>query len=114
MPTIDWSAVPVLTTLAALDHNWRRVAVQTGYGRWEWLGDLADSHTRAIYQHMLHEQRTLTQVMQTPGEAQSMLFAQMRPGFEAKDSIEAFRRSMHRDVQKTIEDVKRRHLGRLR
>lgn len=113
---MNWSAVPILTKLADLGTDWRRVAQQVGYGQWEWLGDLSDTHTRAIYQHMLHQQKSLTQVMQTPKGTtpSSMLFAQMRPGYEAKECIAAFRRSMRKEAVRTVENVKKRHLGRLR
>lgn len=84
------SNAPILETLSALRHEYRRVATQTGPGRFEWFGDLTDGEQMDIYAAMLWEKRTLTQITWFPGGSSApLLFARIVPGVDAETAYAA-------------------------
>jgi hypothetical protein len=90
------TAAPDLVRLSDLAHDARRVAIQTGPGMWQWLGDLSDAHVRKIYQQMRDRQRTLLQLTHYREPGVAVLFARVREGVnaalayaDARDAVDA-------------------------
>lgn len=88
MPTeAEWLALPELTTLAALGHKNRRVAVQAKPGVWEWCGDLSLKREQRIYQIMLWTRGSLVQ--STPSATGGrMLFARISERFDPESAYQ--------------------------